>query len=932
MFLKKLSLNGFKSFCDYSEITFVKGISAIVGPNGCGKSNIIDSIKWVVGEQKTKMLRANNMADVIFKGTENRKGLGRAEVKLVLINEQNILPIDYNEVEISRVIYANGENEYYINKNKVRLKDIQELFYDTGIGKSAYSVMEQGKIDMILSNKPEDRRYIIEEAAGVTKYRVKRMEASSRLKQADENIIRIKDIIEEVKSQYENMKKQAEKAEKYRELNEREINLEIELNLNRIIKNEKIRDDYREKLKKANAELDKVKQDLENLEDGVEEKLKALNDLENQKIDNQREVYKIQSDINIHNSKIEILKDQLSQHEINLKTDNERVKVFENNIKEIEDELKNIDIKKSEYDENIIDIEKDIEFYFDNLSQLDAEISETDNSILELKNDITKSNGELEQKRNEQKSATEKLIVKMDQSNEVYDINDEEITRFKTNIKENISYIKSHLPQKRAFIDDMIRGGHITSESSKLLQILETLRDELKAIEDKVTLIDEDTAKYIHNTERFLDEIFGPEGVLTQKRKIEHDINELVDKISESNNKIAVLQEEIIKKRNKKEEFNKIIHELNINLTTVKEKKNSIDNEIKRLLTLKAHHENSMDEVLQKIEFYIEKITKINNELASIKTNIENIEQKKKSLEEELIEIDKKIKDENVRMSDQQKFIREINTKWMEKKNEVEQLNIKIVECLTTINNVYDAFYENYSIDLEKYQKENTLSLDRDYNDIKTELNDVKSNKHALGSVNLIAIEESKALEERYNLLIDQLEDLEKAKKDISEMIEKINKVSEDMFIKTFNQIKANFQKTFKKLFNGGNADIELTDPENILETGVDIIAHPPGQKTQSITLLSGGQRTMTAIALMFAAFFVKPSPFCLLDEIDAALDEQNIRRFVNLLTENKELSQFVIITHNNNTISAADVMYGVTQEEKGVSKIVSAKFAQKTS
>ena len=187
-------------------------------------------------------------------------------------------------------------------------------------------------------------------------------------------------------------------------------------------------------------------------------------------------------------------------------------------------------------------------------------------------------------------------------------------------------------------------------------------------------------------------------------------------------------------------------------------------------------------------------------------------------------------------------------------------------------------------------------------------------------------------MEERYNLLIDQLEDLEKAKKDISEMIEKINKVSEDMFIKTFNQIKANFQKTFKKLFNGGNADIELTDPENILETGVDIIAHPPGQKTQSITLLSGGQRTMTAIALMFAAFFVKPSPFCLLDEIDAALDEQNIRRFVNLLTENKELSQFVIITHNNNTISAADVMYGVTQEEKGVSKIVSAKFAQKTS
>jgi len=235
MFIKKLVLNGFKSFCDEQEIIFDKGISAIVGPNGCGKSNIVDAIKWVIGEQKTKTLRATNMTDVIFKGTEERKGLGRAEVTLTLVNDNNILPLEYNEIEISRVIYSSGESEYYLNKEKVRLKDIQDLFLDTGIGKSAYSIMEQGKIDLILSNRPEDRRYIIEEAAGITKSKLKREEALSKLKSAEENIVRIKDIVKEVKSQYDNMLIQSEKAEKYRKLYDKEVNLEIELNLNRIV-------------------------------------------------------------------------------------------------------------------------------------------------------------------------------------------------------------------------------------------------------------------------------------------------------------------------------------------------------------------------------------------------------------------------------------------------------------------------------------------------------------------------------------------------------------------------------------------------------------------------------------------------------------------------------------------------------------------------
>ncbi len=930
MFLKKLSLNGFKSFCDYSEITFVKGISAIIGPNGCGKSNIVDAIKWVVGEQKTKMLRANNMTDVIFKGTENRKGLGRAEVKLTLINEDNVLPIDFNEVEISRIIYSNGENEYQINKNKVRLKDIQELFYDTGIGKSAYSVMEQGKIDMILSNKPEDRRYIIEEAAGVTKYRVKRIEAANRLGRVEENIVRINDIIDEVKSQFNHVKNQAKKAEEFKTYHDKEIDLEIRLNLNRINKQKVIKDDLLIKAEKSNKDLEQLKTKLDSLEDGIEEKIGSLNKFENQKIDNQREVFKIQSDIKIQSSRVEILKEQMQQHEISINSDSERIILLENNINDANSELNDIENKRNELDEKVVSINKDINFYNENIVSIEQQITNSEDLILNYKKMIVKLNTELENKREEQKEATNQLIIKIDQSPDIFDVNDEEILKFKDNLKTNIAYILKHLPDKRAFIDDIIKGGYVTKESDKFLNLLKGLRDDLVNIEEKVVEIDSNTKIYIKKTEKFLNDIFGPEGLLAQKRTLEHQIDEFVDNINEYNNKIDELQLNIEKNRNKREELNKILYELNINFTTIKEKKNSIDNEVKRLLSIKAHHENSKDELVQKTVYYKNKINEIKNENKNIENEIIKLNQSKESLDKKLIEIDNKIRNENVKMSDQQKYIKDVSNRWINKKDDVEKINIKITEANTTISNVFDSFYENYSIDLKTYENKKNYISNKSYEEIRTELSDIKAKKHSLGSVNLMAIEESKNLEERYNLLIEQLQDLKTAKKDIYEMIGKINKVSEEMFLKTFKDIKSNFHKIFRKLFNGGTAEISLTNPENILETGIEIMAHPPGQKTQSITLLSGGQRTLTAIALMFAAFFVKPSPFCLLDEIDAALDEQNIRRFVELLKENKENSQFMIITHNNFTISASDVMYGITQEEEGVSKIVSARFIQK--
>jgi chromosome segregation protein len=930
MFLKKLVLNGFKSFCEISEITFDKGISAIVGPNGCGKSNIVDAIKWVIGEQKTKSLRAVNMTDVIFKGTESRKSLGRTEVKLTIVNEQNILPIEYNEVDITRVIYSNGENEYYLNKQRVRLKDIQELFFDTGVGKSAYSVMEQGKIDLILSNKPEDRRYIIEEAAGITKYKVKREESAGKLAQAEENIIRIKDIIKEVKTQYENMKVQADKAEKYKEYYDKEINLEIELNLNRITKQKTIKNEFNEELDNAVKELNQVKEQVENLSDGIEEKMLHVNELENRKIDSQRDVFQIESDIKILTSKISLVKDQLVNLTANTKSDVEKLKILNDKIDEINGELQRIEESKNELDEKMLGLMKDNDFYNNSIINLDNEIRNAEESIAELKQKVIESNSNLDEKRVSHKKITDQLIETIDKSLNIIEVNANDITRIKSNLKENIELIRNELPQRRAFIDDILKAGFISTESKEILKMLAELSEKLKGIEDKIVIVDDNTKKYINITEIFLDDIFKPEGILQQKRSVESEINEINENIKKFNTSMENLQSEIITKKDKKEEYREILTELRTNLTIIKEQKISIDKEVARIVSLKNNYETNRDELAQKIKFSENKIKEIRNAIDEHEKKLVQDQKTRDSLEKKLKNIDQEIQKENMKVSQQNKYIREINTRLTTKQSAVERLNVKIAECETTIKNLYDGFYENYSINLSEYESKGGYITNRNYDEVRSQLAEIRAEKHSLGNVNLMAIEECKSLSERYKLLTEQLDDLEKAKKDIVLMMDEINKVSIELFLKTFDQIKVNFHKIFRKLFDGGNAEINLTNPDNVLESGIDIIAHPPGQKTQSIMLLSGGQRTMTAISLMFATFLVKPSPFCILDEIDAALDEENVTRFISLLGEFKETSQFIMITHNKKTISASDVMYGITQEEKGVSKIVSAKFVEK--
>lgn len=930
MFLKNLTINGFKSFCEPSEIKFDKGISAIVGPNGCGKSNIVDALKWVLGEQKNRSLRANNMTDVIFKGTTEKKGLGRAEVRLTLVNENGLLPLDFNEIEVARIIYADGENEYYINKEKVRLKDIHELFFDTGVGKSAYSFMEQGKIDMILSNKPEDRRYIIEEAAGITKYKSRKNEAELNLNRANENIIRAQDIFAEVSKQYESMKKQADKARRYMEFKNSVRDLEIELGINRLMLQKNIKERFAGKQSKVDEELAAIQQEINSLENNVSEKMVMVNELEQEKIDKHREIERTDGEIKALNVKNAALRDKETTISSSLKNDDEKLYRLDKVIADTDEELAAVDDERFETVSKIGSMEKDISRHHEVIAQIDMDLKKSGEQIKILHSLINDLAMQQTGMRGHLKEITDALIVKIEESLNVFDMNSRMIMTLKESVGNDIPRVREEFRTRRLFLEDVLKIRNIPSDSSAFFQQLEDFGRHLQELEDKLGIAGDHVNKYVKATEIFMNDIFSPEGIIQKKRKIEHEIAELDKRMYNCRTEIEGLERNCKTKEEQKEKYRKLVEEAKVIYSTLLEKQKSFDSGIQRITKIKNEY------IAQKLE--IERMIKLRNEeLEDVRCEIDEIDVQlrkergnKKKIEERISELENMIQSESETMLQQQQKMRLINESFLKKRTEIEELKLKLTEVDTTINEIYHNAYENLSVNLKEYEDSEKYNTGREASVIREALSDVKNSMMSLGQVNMAAMQECESLKERYDLLMSQLDDLQKGKEDLVTIINELNGKSQEMFEKTYTEIRKNFQMIFSKLFNGGKADILLTNPENFLETGIDVEVQPPGQTRKSITLLSGGQRTMTAIALMFATFMVKPSPFCLLDEIDAALDEANVNRFIGLVQDFKDQSQFVMITHNKKTMSAANVMYGVTQETMGVSKIVSAKFIEK--
>ena len=1180
MYLKRLELQGFKSFADKTILELRPGITTVIGPNGSGKSNISDAIRWVLGEQSMKSLRGTKSLDIIFAGTQNRKSLGFAEASLVFDNSDGALPIEFTEVTVTRKIYRSGETGYYINKTPCRLKDVLELFMDTGIGKDGYSIIGQGKIDEILSNKSEDRRHIFEEAAGIVKYRSRKEEAEKKLEHTKLNLLRINDIISEIEGNLGPLQTQSEKAKKYLNLREELKNIEVGLfvyniekykeNLQQIVQDIDV---MQSQCNDEEGKLERVKILKEELKSSIDEITEQIENMSNLGFESQKEIEQLNSDINVartritnnnensvrftdeiqeQNEKIQELKQELEQKEAkkdNLKQNKEK---FEKELNEKQEELAKITEKLSAKELEIEGYKQTVEQNTDKKYELQSEINaqeinfqnyekrqnqikqEIQTTISELDNtrmnkeEISKGFYESENKKNKAQKSLEEVAKQKQEANQ-------KIKSFESNInilssdmrikesrlkflieteKEKEGYIKSvkSLLKDCENIKDLGKGMHgvlaniievpdeletaiemclgaslqniVTDTEEDAKKLVEHLRknnlgrasflpiasvkgkklEKLKGNESGVIGIASDLVKFNKKYEQIILNLLGrtvivdnmntaikvakqngytfrivtkdgdlinPSGAITGGSVAKKTVNILGrgKEIEKLEKEIKNIKAKIQKLEEEKEEYEqsiegilelsanleKELQEIDITYATEKQKMISIDENIQklqnRLNKLKEEQKNletlkqeaierkeKIQEETQKItnqneelfklisEFaelnkddqkYIDDLNyditnlkisvssfdesessikeiqeRINQELNNAKTSIENknnqIEQIKvdnenleKSIQETLNKIEEikqkvsnssseieKMKQERAQKSEKlSKQEDEITSKFKiieDLKSQLVKLDVKKTKVEEDINTIINKMWEDYELtpnNVEGYAKpENVALTQKRVNNIRAEIRD-------LGSVNVDSIEEYKNLKDRYDFMSEQRLDLENTMSKLRKVITDMTQIMKEQFREKFKIINKNFGEVFSELFGGGKASLNLEDEENILECGIEITVQPPGKKLQNMMLLSGGEKAFTAIALLFAILKINPAPFCVLDEIEAALDDVNVFRYADYLKKFTEHTQFLVITHRKGTMEAADTVYGVTMEESGISKLLSMKL-----
>lgn len=977
MYLKKIIAHGFKSFADKINIDFNNGISGIVGPNGSGKSNVVDAVRWVLGEQSVKSLRGDgSMTDVIFSGSKSRNASNSASVTLIFDNSDKYINLDFNEISIKRRVYRDGTNEYYLNGEKCRLKDITDTLIDSGIGKESFNIISQGKIEEIISTKPNERRIIFEEAAGVLKYKKRKEEALRKLDRTHDNMSRVNDIISELEIQVGPLKEQKEKALKYIDYKEELKDIEIALIANNITN---INYDYQDKKKRiellerellsintsntANqAEIEKYKLKLSNYD-------KEINDLQKAILDKTSEVEQINSrkaiilerqkyqvdDVKKHNNLVNLHETELKINN-NILSDNEKLTSLKNDYEEY--------IAKYKKQENIIDLNKDRKKEIEiNLFHV---IREKDNNNLKIENlrQMIDANNNLPSAvkqvlNNPKLTGIYNVIGKVIEVSEEYGLAiSTSLGMASTNIivenelsaKEAINYLKNNnLGRATFFPINLIKPKYVDIETLNTLKLENgfiNVASELVKFDSKfdsiiknqlgnVLVVDNidnanRIAKIINYRYRIVTidgellhvggsitggKIASRRNIINDKYELERllkDNDKLLNRIKELENmindidynlkaeedKLYIINREIITLKDKIEILNQAIN-------SKREELNSIKNEIK---DIDALANNTLSEEEQKIiESFYEEERLLNN----LKSNLANITNLRNNTNDELEQFEY--------------FIKKDNSAFVAKSKELKELEIDVNRSDVKLDNLLNTLSETYNM---TYEKATSLyKLEIDIKDASNKVSNLKKKINELGIVNLAAPEEYDRISERYEFLINQRDDLANAEVTLLDIIREMDKVMEKEFTSTFEIIRNNFNETFKELFKGGTADLKLTDPSNVLETGIEIVASPPGKKLTSISLLSGGEKTFTAISLLFAILKSRPVPFCILDEVEAALDEANVDSFGKYLHLMKQKTQFIIITHKKRTMEYVDLLYGITMQESGVSKLVSVRL-----
>jgi chromosome segregation protein len=929
VFLKSVELFGFKSFADRSRIEFTDGISALLGPNGCGKSNVVDAIKWALGEQATKSLRADKMEDVIFNGTETRKPLNVAEVSLTLGNDEGLLPLDMPEIIVKRRLFRSGESEYYINNSQVLLKKVRELFYDTGIGKSAYSIMEQGKIDQVLSSKPEERRIIFEEAAAITKYRIKGQEAERKLAQTEENMRQVEGIIAEVKRSYDSLKAQCEKTLRYRKLREDSFELERDIQLLRLKSFLESKEEKTTALNEKILRRDAITREIDGINDLLEKSLDVVNSMESKLIENQKKIYGLEVEKKSLESQERMFGERLSEFEAAIASDKAREKSIKEKIEGI---FREIGQKKKSLEDSggrIVEIDKNIGEFEESLRTADARIKENHKNIAGLEDEIHHLEDEDEELRNDLRGLTDTIVEQLDQrlKDSGYSYHGKE--RIEAELDAFLEAIRIQLESKMKVLEDSLR---IQEEAAREYgKILESLLESYRDLSGKVRLFGEKFGEYKKQSPAFIDEFLAPGGIITQKRKIDERIAGVRGKIRENRDTITALRAENSGLSQKIEEYRKTLEELRLNRERFRAQISGLEETLLRLEREKEIQEKELRETAADILRAKERIEEVTRGKMELQEKQRALEAAEKITQKDLEGLEAAISERNQEYLSKEKKLKAQTEELGKTQAAVEKLQIELTETTTEIRNMYDNFRERHSRELSEY--ENRLyEITSPVKDLRERLLELREEEKKLAPVNYGAPEEFAGVKERYDFLTSQLDDLKKAREDIEKVTVEIRGESAELFRSTFDKIRKNFHLIFRRLFGGGRAEITLSDPDpgKILESGIDIFAQPPGKSLESIALLSGGERALTAVALLFATYMVRPSPFCLLDEIDAALDESNVGRFVTMLMEFGAASQFIVITHNKKTATGAKTLLGVTMDESGVSKIVSIRLPEK--
>lgn len=973
MYLKYMVMQGFKSFCDKTVFNFVDNINGIVGPNGSGKSNVVDAVRFVLGEQSSKNLRGEgNMTDVIFSGSKSRKGASFASVTLIFDNTDHHLNTSYDEVSIKRVIYKNGESEYYLNKERCRLKDITDLMMDSSASRESFNIISQGKISDILSGRAIDRRLILEEAAGVLKYKRRKEEALRKLDRTNANINRVSDIISELDAQLKPLKEEALKAKEYISLKDELTSLEVALIASDVVSLNNEYQALNDKKELLTDSIIKIEKDSNNSFIEIEKLKKKEEELSKAILVSQDEVLKKTLEQEKLNTELKLLKErnkyQLSSDDVNIRKFSlkEDILACENDINNVKMEIssgkeelgkldviykdltsKYEDLKNKLFNTNR-EIDKcnrlgtDYEYQINNLENLINNNETLPSSVRSVLNNpkfkgVHNVIGALV---NTDSKYSTSLSIALSSSSNYIVVDNAKCASL------CINYLKEHNLGRATFYPiDTIKGRFIPKDVIDILNgcdnylgILLDLVSYDKKYEGVIarelgsTIVakDLDSANIISKKIDYKYRIVTLDGQVVNAGgslvggsirdkgsvvKLKADLANLNNLVIRNNDRLSYLEEELGKLEEVMYDVDSKIHKNRASYLVVSDSISSKE-ELFNKLSVNLNSLNmeyntiNRDNKSEEDKLFMN-ISECGNKLSELKNNLKNLLFDKNMVSDSIRDMESESKKNNALIAKNNK--------------ELNDISITLLKVEGKLDNYLNYLNEEYNLTFEGAKDK--YSLDMDSEIARSRVNAIKSRIKDMGEVYTLFIDEYEKVNERYSFLCSQREELHSAENTLLEIINEMDCVMKDKFITTFDSVNEEFDKVFKLLFGGGKARLKLTDPDNILETGVDIEAIPAGKSLKSISLLSGGEKTLTAIALLFAILNVRPVPFCILDEVEAALDEANVDRFGKYLELYRDKTQFILITHKKKTMEYADILYGITMQESGVSKLVSVKL-----